>query len=107
MAEYKLPICWLGKSIAVFDEGIGKNILQVATEEMVNPKCHCHSEMAAFFCMEGHMLECHAGKTCEEAECSHYERNREAEEGSFYSYEDNNIPPMAETKGENDEENKS
>ena len=77
MADYKLPICWLGKSITVIDEETGKMIGVAVTEEMVQPACHCPKEMEAFFCMEGHMTECHAGKTCEEAECSHYEKNQE------------------------------
>jgi hypothetical protein len=39
-----------------------------------NPQCHCPHPMAAMFCMEGHMLECHAGMSCVEAQCSHYKR---------------------------------
>lgn len=35
--------------------------------------------MACMFCMEGHMLECHYGMTCDEAECSHYQRELAAE----------------------------
>ena len=31
------------------------------------------SAMACMFCTEGHVLECHAGMTCEEAECDHYQ----------------------------------
>jgi len=30
------------------------------------------SAMGCMFCPEGHMTECHAGKTCEEAECDHW-----------------------------------
>jgi hypothetical protein len=41
-----------------------------------NPKCHCPTAMAAMFCMEGHMTECHAGMSCAEAQCSHWERAR-------------------------------
>lgn len=40
-----------------------------------NPQCHCHHPMAAMWCLEGHMTECHAGMTCEAAQCSHYERD--------------------------------
>lgn len=36
-----------------------------------NPDCHCPNPMAAMFCMEGHMLECHAGMSCVEAACGH------------------------------------
>lgn len=32
--------------------------------------------MACMFCQFGHMLECHYPKTCEEAHCSHYERDQ-------------------------------
>lgn len=45
-----------------------------------NPKCHCPHPMAAMFCMEGHMTECHSGMSCEEARCSHYEREMSYEE---------------------------
>jgi hypothetical protein len=37
------------------------------------------SPVACMFCGEGHLLNCHAGQTCEEAKCSHY--LQEAEEG--------------------------
>ena len=30
------------------------------------------SPVACMFCQEGHILDCHAGKTCQEARCSHY-----------------------------------
>jgi hypothetical protein len=33
------------------------------------------SPLSCMFCMEGHMLECHAGRTCEQAKCSHYLRD--------------------------------
>lgn len=39
------------------------------------------SPMACMFCPYGHMMECHYPHTCEEAECSHYQREME-EEGS-------------------------
>jgi hypothetical protein len=35
------------------------------------------SPMACMLCPYGHMLECHYPLTCEEARCSHYERDRE------------------------------
>jgi hypothetical protein len=35
--------------------------------------------MACMFCPYGHMLECHWPYTCEEAECSHYQQEVEAE----------------------------
>lgn len=37
------------------------------------------SPMACMFCPYGHMLECHYPLTCEEAECSHYQAELEAE----------------------------
>jgi len=45
-------------------------------ETIADGKCpHSHtSAMACMFCQEGHMTECHQGKTCEEAQCSHYKR---------------------------------
>jgi hypothetical protein len=39
-----------------------------------NPQCHCPNPMAPMFCLEGHLTECHAGMSCAEAHCSHYER---------------------------------
>lgn len=66
---YKLPRCFIGQKI----EGGG-----VVTEEMCNPNCHCKTPVEAMFCMEGHMTECHAGMTCDQAECSHLERYEDA-----------------------------
>lgn len=38
-----------------------------------NPECKCWpNPMAAFFCMTGHLTECHWPMSCEEAECAHY-----------------------------------
>ena len=37
------------------------------------PNCTCmESGLNPMFCMEGHLLECHVGLDCEEAQCSHY-----------------------------------
>ncbi len=44
-----------------------------------NPDCHCYTAMQAMYCPEGHMLECHAGMDCQEAECEHYLRETEAD----------------------------
>jgi hypothetical protein len=47
-----------------------------------NPACVCWpNTMKAFFCPHGHMLECHAGQTCEEARCSHLARYDDPELG--------------------------
>lgn len=37
------------------------------------------SPMACNFCPYGHMLDCHYPQTCEEAKCSHYQQEMEAE----------------------------
>lgn len=37
------------------------------------------SPLACSFCPYGHMLECHYPQTCEEAKCSHYQQELEAE----------------------------
>ena len=37
------------------------------------------SPMACMFCQFGHMTECHYPATCEEAHCSHYQAQMEAE----------------------------
>lgn len=42
--------------------------------EKGNPECRCPNAMAAVFCMTGHMMECHYPLTCEQARCSHWER---------------------------------
>jgi len=40
-----------------------------------NPFCECaQNPMKAFFCQQGHMLECHAGYGCDVAGCSHLSR---------------------------------
>jgi hypothetical protein len=87
MAGYKLPICWRGKSITVKDEN-GKDTGKMVTEDMLNQDCYCSAEMQAFFCDEGHLTECHAGMTCEEAECSHFiqyiEDNDDSETQAWY-----------------------
>lgn len=37
------------------------------------------SPMACMFCWYGHMTECHYPLTCEEAQCSHYQAEMDAE----------------------------
>lgn len=32
-----------------------------------------HNPMACMFCPSGHMLECHCPRTCEEAQCGHWQ----------------------------------
>ena len=68
---YPLPLCWVG----TIPEGQTEPI----TAAQCNPKCYCPSPLAAFWCPEGHMLECHAGMSCGQAECDHYQRELEAE----------------------------
>ncbi len=46
--------------------------------ERANPECVCETTAAALLCRTGHLLECHYPKTCEEARCSHWQRNQEA-----------------------------
>jgi hypothetical protein len=41
--------------------------------------CGAASPVGCTFCHYGHMLECHHPYTCEEAECSHYQREMEVE----------------------------
>jgi len=78
LPNYKMPICHLGKKIEVAKED-GTKEMQPITEDMVNMSCRCFTDMQAFFCMEGHLTECHVGMSCSEAECSHYEREMDAE----------------------------
>jgi len=84
MTAYKLPICWLNQKTVLVHI---TDLLDPSREEpietppkeivigvdMVNADCHCHTPMAAMFCGEGHMTECHTGSSCEEANCSHYQ----------------------------------
>jgi len=65
---YKLPRCWLGKMQS------HNGAMHMITAEEVNLECTCFTPIAAFWCMEGHMTECHKGMNCERAECSHLER---------------------------------
>jgi hypothetical protein len=85
--QYKLPLCWVGHPSTNHPETVdfivGKHTdkTRVITVEDCNPKCHCaNSPMQAMFCMEGHMTECHAGMTCEQAQCSHYQRSLGSED---------------------------
>ncbi len=54
-----------------------QGILKVATGEC---PVGALSPMACMFCSYGHMTDCHYPFTCEEAECSHYQAEMEAEE---------------------------
>jgi hypothetical protein len=88
MSEHKLPRCWIGhpKSKSAAELGIVQPLGEhtdktaIITEDDCNPDCHCHHPMQAHFCMEGHMTECHAGMSCEEARCSHYESREQQDE---------------------------
>lgn len=70
-SKYKLPRCWLEK--AQTHDGETRYI----AEEEVNRDCVCSTPMEAFWCMEGHLTECHKGMSCSEAECSHLVRYEE------------------------------
>lgn len=86
MPDYKLPICFLGTTHQLFGmDASGKPMGDlVITEEMVEMNCQCLTARKAFFCMEGHLTECHVGKTCVEAGCDHYRRQRENEREEDY-----------------------
>jgi hypothetical protein len=48
-----------------------------------NPDCRCYPNLhAAFFCMTGHLTECHYPMSCQEAHCSHLVRYIEPSEDS-------------------------
>ncbi len=40
-----------------------------------------HNPIACWVCSFGHSTECHYPKTCDQARCSHYEREMQAERG--------------------------
>ncbi len=42
--------------------------------------CECTNPMQAMFCEFGHLTECHFPRDCEEANCSHYQREEVEEE---------------------------
>ncbi len=73
MSNYKLPRCWLGQEI---ETSKGKRLV---TEADINIDCQCVNPLQPYLCMAGHMTECHAGMTCEEAECGHWQIARELE----------------------------
>ena len=53
------------------------------------PNCRCRGNpMAAMFCMQGHMLECHVGMDCATAKCSHL-----AKYGQDFDPEDGGVQP--------------
>lgn len=81
LKPYKLPKHWLGRKmvVPVIEEGRIYGSTRKVTESDINPDCHCVHPMASHLCMEGHMLQCHAGMTCQQAGCSHY--NGSLEEG--------------------------
>jgi len=84
MADYKLPRCWVGHPRTIYGGAVvGEHTAGTGmiTEDDCNPACHCiSSPMQAHFCMEGHMTECHAGMSCEQAQCSHYLLDKEFEQ---------------------------
>jgi hypothetical protein len=51
------------------------------------------SPLACAMCLEGHLLECHAGMTCRQAQCNHFFQ----EEETFKSEVEPNIGKEAET----------
>lgn len=42
--------------------------------------CKCETPLAALLCLTGHMLECHYPLTCEQANCSHFQRREGTQE---------------------------
>ncbi len=50
--------------------------------------------MACMFCLKGHMTDCHYPKTCEEANCSHYQETNKSER--YYSDPDGDGWPELE-----------
>lgn len=84
---YKLPLCWLGNMVtrpALKAEAQGHDgpvtmddieiIHRPATIDDIEPGCKCADPRQAFMCPEGHLMECHVGQTCLQAQCSHLSR---------------------------------
>lgn len=65
---YKLPRCWIGQQYMQDGE------FHTVTAEEIDPACTCVNPLQAFWCMEGHLSECHKGMNCAEADCSHMEQ---------------------------------
>jgi hypothetical protein len=80
--QYKLPRCWLAQQIQ--EDGVSRSVRL----DEIEPDCKCTTPMAAFYCMTGHMTECHPGKTCREAECSHLKQYDPPEDGGLFDEED-------------------
>lgn len=81
---YKKPLCWLGQYVTDIrlkqrapgdDRPIDMDDLELverpATEDDIQPGCTCDTPMKAFWCHTGHLTECHVGKSCSAAKCSH------------------------------------
>lgn len=77
---YKLPLCWFGQpKTEIRITGRHPNLKQkevVTTflKEDIQPGCQCDTPQQAFLCMTGHLTECHVGKDCATAQCSHHTR---------------------------------
>lgn len=59
-----------------------EEIDSMGTTKTLTGKCPigASSPMACMFCEYGHMTDCHYPRTCEEANCSHYQSELEAEQ---------------------------
>jgi hypothetical protein len=77
-AGYKLPACWIGTPHTRYVQRGNKlvEVVEVHKKEDTQSGCKCILPQQAFLCMEGHLAECHVGMTCEQARCSHYQRNQ-------------------------------
>lgn len=86
-----LPRCMLGQMIPhTHNVRTGKTYYIPCQEKNINPDCHCVTPGQAFLCSTGHLTECHAGRSCAEANCSHLEGYREEPEfGTYYDSQGN------------------
>lgn len=77
------------------DENEAKTLAKKEIEKMGSTKTMrgdcpmgAFNPMACMFCIFGHMTECHYPHTCEDAECSHYRQEIEAEGYAYYPGEE-------------------
>jgi hypothetical protein len=65
----------LGISKEEFQKRMDDVVVETYPTAQENPNCCIHQNpMGPMFCMEGHLLECHQGMDCEEAQCNHYKQ---------------------------------
>lgn len=70
----KYPKWMIGQEVvAGYDIKEDKPVMKICGQNDIHPGCHCNNPGESMMCLEGHLLECHAGQSCDEAHCSHFQ----------------------------------